>query len=344
MRSDFLPNYPPINALVCCGNPGCNNNEAEAEDEAELFKPLSIMCPNCRTAHYCTVDCQQADRENHQQQCNQDAEKLKERNEWLERNHNKENTDNDDDIVDELLFQAIPPQDDCIICTLPLPIDNMGTVYNSCCGNTICHGCWMKNSWVTKERGRQLIPQRELDLRCPFCRKTTPASDNEFIIRNKKRMELNDSNAIFIASQYYKKGKCGLPQEPERAFQLCLRASELGNTKAYNNLGLFYKEGVVVPKDMAKAKGYYEMAAKKGNIEARYNLGMGEMEKENYQTAGKHLLISAAAGDALSLVEIADCYKYRHVTKKEYITALTSYIQVQNDEYSIERKRAATVD
>ena len=58
------------------------------------------MCPDCRTAHYCNDDCQQADRENHQHQCNQDTQNLKEWKEDTERlkqhNPNKENTNNGD--------------------------------------------------------------------------------------------------------------------------------------------------------------------------------------------------------------------------------------------------------
>ena len=328
MRSDFLPSYPIINALMCCDI--CNK-----EGEPFTLK----MCPHCRFAHYCDDDCQKVHRQIHK--CHQDAEKLKERNEWLERNRNKENTDNDDDIVDELLFQAIPPKEDCPICFRPFSIDLIGKIYKECCGKLICAGCHMEDIHATIEREQSQHQGPRQGPRCPFCRAPHSSSVSEYIIRLEKRMERNDSEAIYIVSIYYSKGIYGLPMDLQKALDLCLRAADLGYSKACYVLALCYEKGVGLPKDIAKAKEYYEKAAKKGNIMARHNLGEDEWKKGNYYTAGRHWLISAAAGDALSLVKIAEFYRYQYVTKEEYVTALTSYIQVQHDEDSMERKRAA---
>ena len=253
----------------------------------------------------------------------------------MEHNHNKENTDNNED--DGSLFQAIPPKEDCPICFIPLPIDELRSFYKACCGKLICAGCHMEDIYATIEREQS--PRQ--GPRCPFCRAPNLSSENEYIILLAKRMERNNSEAIFYVSRYYRLGGYVLPKVPNMAFDLCLLAADLGHAEACNSLALFYEKGVGVPKDMAKAKEYYEKAAKKGNIMARHNLGEDEWKKGNYYTAGRHWLISAAAGDALSLVKIAEFYRYQYVTKEEYVTALTSYIQVQHDEDSMERKRAA---
>ena len=58
----------------------------------------------------------------------------------------------------------------------------------------------------------------------------------------------------------------------------------------------------------------------------------------------KHWLISAAAGSANSLEEIAKIYKIKLVTKKEYSTTLASYRNVHKDEWNIEREAAANYE
>ena len=142
-------------------------------------------------------------------------------------------------------------------------------------------------------------------------------------------------------SQWYRFGMCGLPQDPQKELELKLRAAELGHAEACNNLAVYYSDGVVVAKDMTTARKYYEKAAKKGNILARYNLGAIEWSNGNYRLASRHWLISAAAGHAESLINLAICYKDQLVTKEEYSTALTSYIHVHKNEYSIERENVA---
>lgn len=191
MRS-FLPNHPLIDALKCCGNPDCNKKEAEAEDEAEdeaeRLMPLDIMCPGCRSVYYCTVNCQKIHNKHHQQQCNEEAEK---RTDGWKHNQNKENTDNDDDDDDDQWFQAIPPKEDCPICTLSLPVvanGIPGSVYFPCCGTLMCVGCEKENYRLTLER--------KLDPCCAFCREPNPTSGNAHVIRMKKRMEKNDSAAF----------------------------------------------------------------------------------------------------------------------------------------------------
>jgi len=203
----------------------------------------------------------------------------------------------------------------------------------ACCGNSICDGCYQENVLATLERG--------LDPCCAFCRELEHSSDEESFIQLKKRMEMNDSVAINMASQWYRFGKYGLPKDPQLAFDLCLRAAKLGNSDACNRAAMHYKDGEIVPTDMTKATDYLKKAVKKGNISARHIIGAGEWSKCNYRLGSRHCLLSAAAGNTDSLEQIAKCYKLKLVTKKEYSVALASYGNVHKDEWSIERERAA---
>ena len=322
----FLPNdCPLINALTCCANLDCNK-------KAEPF--TLKMCTACRSAHYCDVDCQKTHRKHHKHQCKQDAQDIKVGTDEIAKSrHTKEKSNDSDCDDDNKLFQPILPKDDCPICTLPLPINDSRSVYMTCCGNLICFSCGNEDRRVTLGRGQ--FP------RCPFCREPDPSSDEETLFRLKKRMEMNDKFAINMASQYYESGEYGLSKDPQLAFDLCLRSAELGYSCAYFRAAIYYYNGEVVAKDMVKEREYLKKAAKKGHIKVRHNLGYDEWNNSNYRVACRHWLISVAAGSTDSLTNIAKCYKFKFVKKEEYATALTSYIRVHKDEWSIERERAA---
>ena len=327
----FLPkNCTLINALTCCANLTCNK-------KAEPF--TLKMCTACRSSNYCDVDCQKAHRKHHKHQCQQDAHAIREAMKDIllatKYHHKKEKNDDSDcdDDDDDELFQPIPPEDDCPICTLPLPIDECASIYMACCGNSICGGCFQENVRATRERG--------LDPCCAFCREPGPSSDEECVILLKKRMEMNDIFAINMASQWYRFGKHGLPEDPQMAFDLCLRAAKMGNSAAGSRAAMHYKDGKIVPTDMAKAADYLQKAVKKGNIIARHIIGADKWNKCNYRLGSRHWLLAAAAGCTDSLKQIATCYKLKLVTKKEYSVALASYGNVHKDEWSIERERRA---
>mmetsp|Transcript_49457 Transcript_49457/g.50272 ORF Transcript_49457/g.50272 Transcript_49457/m.50272 type:complete len:141 (+) Transcript_49457:2-424(+) len=126
--------------------------------------------------------------------------------------------------------------------------------------------------------------------------------------------------------------------DPQKAFELCLRAAELGNSNACNSAASFYSDGVTVPTDMAKAREYFQKGVKGGDIASRHRLGMDEKRNGNFRLASRHWLISAAAGATDSLEEISKSYKFKLVTKNECSTAYTSNINVHKNEWSIERK------
>ena len=59
----------------------------------------------------------------------------------------------------------------------------------------------------------------------------------------------------------------------KKSFQLYKKAAESGNSYAFSDLGLFYKEGIYVKK-YKKAIEYYLIAADKGDSFALFNLGV----------------------------------------------------------------------
>jgi len=69
-----------------------------------------------------------------------------------------------------------------------------------------------------------------------------------------------------------------------QAFEWYLKAANLGNPKAQNNIGIMYKCGEGVEKDEHQGCEWLLKAANQGNPIAQYNIGYGEgVEKENHQ-------------------------------------------------------------
>ena len=134
-----------------------------------------------------------------------------------------------------------------------------------------------------------------------------------------------------------------MPQDRQRANEFNLKAGELGCSGGYFNLGIAYRDGMGVETDIKKAKHYFELAAMKGNVNARHNLGCEEGEAGKIERAYKHLIISAKAGhkDSLELVKIG--FRNGKVTKDEYANTLRAYQKINDEMKSEERDKAARV-
>ena len=142
-------------------------------------------------------------------------------------------------------------------------------------------------------------------------------------------------------SGYYRNGDEGFPQDYEKAFELFVRAGELGDTKAYCNVGHAYENGHGVEIDEKKANHYYKLAAIGGNVNSRCNLGNNEQRAGNMDKALKHYMIAAACGHNNSLKKIQKLYANGHATKDDYAKALRAYQAYLAEIKSTQRDKAA---
>ena len=160
---------------------------------------VTNTCNKCKSVMYCNAACKKKHRNKHKKECERRVAELH----------------------DEQLFKQPPPKEDCPICFLQLPHI---AVYMSCCGKVLCTGCiYAVQSRATKE---------EEDI-CPFCRTPPPDYEEDLIKRYEKRMEMNDSYAIYNMGCVYDNGQYNLPQNQAKAMELWHQAGELGNSEAY---------------------------------------------------------------------------------------------------------------
>ena len=154
----------------------------------------------------------------------------------------------------------------------------------------------------------------------------------------KKRAEGDDSMAIQTLGCLYERGGMSLPQDYEKAMELWLRAGELGSVEAYYCVGIAYRDGEGVERDMKKARYYFELAAMGGDVDARQNVGVFEARAGNYDRAVKHWMISAEAGDDDSLEKIRKCFMNGHATKDDFEKALRAHKKAKDEMKSDQRE------
>ena len=270
---------------------------------------ITNTCNKCKMVMYCNAACKKKHRHKHKKQCEKRVAELR----------------------DEALFKQPPPQDeDCPICFLRMPTLRTGSTYMSCCGKFICSGCFYANANI--DLAKQL---------CAFCR--TPASklDDVIIKRMYKRAEAGDAHAFFRLGHYHNQGLKGLQQDRALALDLWNQAADLGNAKAYFNIGIAYHTGNGVEMDEQKGERYFELAAMRGVDLARHNLGCTEEELGNVQRAMKHWMIAVESGSKKSLDRVQMLFVNGHATKDDYSKALRAYQSYLEEIRSDQRDKAA---
>ena len=216
--------------------------------------------------------------------------------------------------------------DECPICSLPLPLDAKQSMIKVCCMKKVCKGCIL----ASRKRGMR---------GCPFCRSPIPKT-SEIIAMVQRRVDAGDPKAIYHLGDKYHSGLNGLEKDMTRAVELYERAAELGIKGAHYNLGCFYDEGKVVEKDTAKAIRHYEAAAMSGHVYARHNLGCEEHSAGNYDLALQHYLIAAKLGDQDALTNVKGMYMDGLATKADYAEALRGYQGAAKEMRSPDRDEA----
>ena len=148
-------------------------------------------------------------------------------------------------------------EDDCPICSLPLPLACDQSMFQPCCMKIVCNGCLL----ATRKRGMS---------DCPFCRAPAP-DESQALAMVRKRVNVGDPMAIFNLGAKYCFGRSGLEKDVTRAVEIYECAAELGLKEAHYG-------GTDVEKDEAKAIMHYVAAAMCGHVRARHNLGCLEWQ------------------------------------------------------------------
>jgi len=268
-------------------------------------------CTGCNLVKYCNRTCQAAHWPAHKKACEERVAELS----------------------DDKLFKQPPPNEDCPICYLRLPIDFDQFKYQSCCGKMLCRGCVHAHSVTAADTEIYT---------CVFCRTEDPSTNEEEIERMKKRVEANDAWAMFNLGCYYQYGMIGLRQDHAKALELFHKSAKLGNPFAHNNVSNYYRKGGIVIKDTRKVMYHEQLAAMAGDLRARYSLGCDENNAGNMDRAYRHWMIAANDGWDSSMKAVQQGYKSGFVTKDDYAKTIRAYGNSIKEMKSDDRDRYAT--
>ena len=261
----------------------------------------------CDLVKYCSDNCEENHREQHEDDCKRRAE-----------------------LHDKDLFPQLDSSylGECPICCLPLSLHPSKSTLMTCCCKYICNGCHFTNTKRVIEGG--------LERRCVYCREPAPESKEEHHKRIMERIKKNDTVAMTaMGKTYLGEGDYG------KSFEYFTKAAELGDVAAQGCLGLMYRNGnSVVEKDEEKAVYHFEQAAIGGNPTARAFLATHEMENGRFERAARHLIISANLGCDVSLRWVKDLFVQGIVSKEEYADALRGYQAAMDATKSAEREAA----
>ena len=249
-------------------------------------------CDLCDLVCYCSDECMQNHRPEHEAICNERAAEIR----------------------DEILFKQ--PEcthlGDCPICCLPLSLDPKKRLLLGCCSKILCVGCDYANA--VRER------DQKLDETCPFCRHIKPKTTEEGVKYAMKRAERNDPTALWqMGIRYVNK------EEYDAAFEYFTRAADLGDAGAHYNLSHMYMKGQGVEKDEKKELYHMEEAAIAGHPHARHNLACCEDNKDRCDRAVKHWIIAANLGHDESIQALKECYKDGDISKDDFAAALRGH-------------------
>ena len=127
------------------------------------------FCDDCDLVKYCSDECQENHREEHEEEC-------KKRKAGLHGKHLFDQPDSSH-------------LGECPLCCLPLHLDNSKSILMGCCCKVICNGCNYANRMREIDQGLEWH-------KCAFCREPVPDTQEEFDKNVMERIKKNDPAAM----------------------------------------------------------------------------------------------------------------------------------------------------
>lgn len=145
-----------------------------------------------------------------------------------------------------------------------------------------------------------------------------------------KAAQLGNSNAEENIGVLYHNGS-GVNQDFHEAMTWYLKAAEKGNDYAENGIGVLYQNGQGVEQDYREAMKWFLKAAQQGNLISEFCLGQlyekGLGISQNYNEAIKWFRKAADNGDAGAENEIGNLYNNGEGVGRDYQEAMKWYLK-----------------
>jgi hypothetical protein len=198
-------------------------------------------------------------------------------------------------------------------------------LYSGCCGKTVCGGCYHQHRIKANEANakREQKKQPPLPEKCAFCRTTLP-DDEEYLAQLRKRVELNDPDALYVLASNYGGGGLGLPVDQTKCIELLRESADLGNPYAQYHLGDYHRNGQMgLEQNEEEALKCFKESADGGHVIARHLLACME-DRSDKVAAMHHARLSASGGYKKPIEGLIACFEdglLRHGSLAETLQA-----------------------
>lgn len=199
------------------------------------------------------------------------------------------------------LFAPLPTIGDCAICLESLSRQKERRSFQSCCGNQICRKCLEgRDTFIKKqnEKNAGKANRKPMVRSCPFCREPEPQDNGELFRRMVARVHLDDHLTMFSLGLFLLSGAFGVSKDEMTGYHFLIEAAELGSAEACMFVAMSYKGKYgFLPQSKEREDLFIRIATARGDLEARYLLGMHEYKDlGNHEVGIRHLKIAAEAG------------------------------------------------
>eukprot|EP00956_Cyclotella_meneghiniana_P036872 scaffold131539_cov43-Cyclotella_meneghiniana.AAC.9 len=111
----------------------------------------------------------------------------------------------------------------------------------------------------------------------------------------------------------------------------CFDVPVLGSANGHGNLGnsFYFEREEMVEMDEKKAKHHWQIAAIKGNENARFNLGCIEANNGNMDRAMRHFTIGAKCGEDKSLKAVKKGFTLGNVAKDDLLNGISQNLEAE---------------
>ena len=277
-------------------------------------------CNGCKCVWYCDKKCQNKHRKEHKHECRPIKKVLDERG-------GKFSLGTEEDVGP---LGKVPQREECPICMRVLPLHAALHMYFACCGKSVCLGCDRQHGIKNKEQADT----------CAFCRTEHPESDEEILVRLRKRVERKDPKALHSMSSAYGYGRYGLLVDQAKCVDLLRQSAGLGFPGAQYELGNFHHHSMMgLARNEEEARQCWQKAAEGGYVRAWHNLGVIEVRNGNDVAAMRHLRLSASEGVKPSMEFLIGCFEVGVLHHGDLATTLQTYYRSRGEMKSEDRDK-----
>lgn len=142
--------------------------------------------------------------------------------------------------------------------------------------------------------------------------------------------EERDPKVLGMTGEDYLHGNNGRAQDFQKCFEYSKEAAQLGNVRSYTVLGILYRDGSYVIKDVRQAMEYFKYAAAGGDFKAPRFLGLLFEEPEegepDYGKAFSWYQMAAEKGDITGKFLLGRLYERGLGVERDYKRAMELYL------------------